>query len=189
MNVLILIFFIICCILLIISINKKREFTEIDNKTIEENEKLQRDKELLEQTILALNESKDSKQKDLDRVNEIINNMNAAARAAFSEFQESLDAEYQKAEKEHDDAIDTLRHSYDELQEILINRTKKERAELDKISATRAAAQEAQLKEQAIKDKLSFYCPQVSDEDLNDAKILKDIEYKLNNPRVLRMLI
>ena len=115
--------------------------------------------------------------------------MNAAARSAFSEYQESLSIEYENAEKEHDHAIDALRHAYDELQDILINRTKIERAELDKISATRAAAMEAQLKEQAIKDKLSFYCPQVPEEDLNDAKILRDIEYKLNNPRVLRTLI
>ena len=47
----------------------------------------------------------------------------------------------------------------------------------------------AQLKEQEIKNKKAFYCPQVPEADLKDAKVLRDIEYKLNNPRILRMLI
>lgn len=54
---------------------------------------------------------------------------------------------------------------------------------------TKESAIKAKLKEEEIKNKKEFYCPQVSKNDLKDIKILKDIEYKLNNPRVLRMLI
>ena len=55
--------------------------------------------------------------------------------------------------------------------------------------STRKKLTKAQLKEQKVKDKQAFYCPQVPEADLKDAKTLHDIEYKLNNPRILRMLI
>ena len=61
--------------------------------------------------------------------------------------------------------------------------------DLEKITATRKAALEAKLKEEEIKNKQAFYCPQVPANELKDVKILQDIEYKLNNPRILRMLI
>lgn len=48
---------------------------------------------------------------------------------------------------------------------------------------------EAQLKEQEIKAQKEYYSINISALELNDVKILRDIEYKLNNPRVLRMLI
>ena len=67
--------------------------------------------------------------------------------------------------------------------------TDKIKKDLEKISSTRAAAMNAQLKEQEIKNKQAFYCPQVPESDLKDAKVLHDIEDKLNNPRILRMLI
>ena len=70
-----------------------------------------------------------------------------------------------------------------------MNDIKNIKQELDKITKMRAAAMEAQLKEEEIKNKQSFYCPQIPRDELKDAKILRDIEYKLNNPRVLRMLI
>ena len=88
-----------------------------------------------------------------------------------------------------DKLLENLKQSYD----AAANKYRLELGEikydLDKISATRAAALEAKRKEQEIKDKQTFYCPQVAENDLKDAKILKDIEYKLNNPRILRMLI
>ena len=93
------------------------------------------------------------------------------------------------AEREYDDAIDSLRLSYDNLQDILMLKIKKVQQDLNKISSTRAAAMEAQLKEEEIKNKQAFYCPQVPEDELKDARTLRDIEYKLNNPRVLRMLI
>lgn len=189
MEFFILLFFIICCILLIINILKKHKYLEIDKEIIEKNKILFNNKEILEKEIKFLNETKENKQIDLDRLNNIIQNMNAAARESFAEYCDSLDQEYKNIEKEHDDAIDSLRYAYDQLQDILIYKTKKQQEELDKISATRAAAMEAQLKEEEIKNKKSFYCPQISEDELKDAKTLKDIEYKLNNPRILRMLI
>ena len=115
--------------------------------------------------------------------------MNAATRDSFREYAEALEQNYNQKEQEYDKLLENLKQSYD----VAANKYRLELGEikydLDKISATRAAALEAKRKEQEIKDKQAFYCPQVTENDLKDAKILKDIEYKLNNPRILRMLI
>lgn len=189
MDYIILGFLILCCILLTISIFKKHNYIEIDNKIKAENEKLLKDKSIYENEIKSLQNNKLEKQKDLEKLNEIIGNMNAAARTAFSEFQDTLDAEYDDVEEEYDRNIETLKQSYDNLQDSLKCKMEIVQKELDKIEATRAAALEAQLKEQEVKNKQSFYCPKIAEADLNDVKVLKTIENKLLNPRVLRMLI
>lgn len=180
---------IIICILLIIDIIKKHKYKQIDKEIQAENEKLLKDKETIINEIKNLDKTKEEKNQILREVENTISNMNAAAHDAFSQYGDTLDKEYEKTEQEYEKAIDDLKLSYDRLQDVLIYKIDLAKKDLDKISATRAAALEAQLKEQEIKDKQSFYCPQVPEVDLKDAKTLRDIEYKLNNPRVLRMLI
>jgi hypothetical protein len=63
------------------------------------------------------------------------------------------------------------------------------RAELEKIRATRAAAMEAQLREEEIKNKATFYTLQLNDADKRDVTYLQSIEYNLREARPLRMLI
>jgi hypothetical protein len=181
--------FIASVIFFITAYTKKEKTNKINKEIEEENEKLLKDKESIINEIKFLNEKKQEKNNDLREIEKITSNVNAAAHDAFSQYCDALDQEYRNIEKEHDDAIDELRIAYDNLQDVLMYKIKQGQAELDKISSTRAAAMEAQLKEQEIKDKQSFYCPQVPEADLKDAKTLRDIEYKLNNPRVLRMLI
>jgi len=188
-DILVIIFFTICIILQIIIIFKKHRHIEIDKNILEKNENLKRESNILENEIKCLNKSKEEKNNELLQIEQITNNMNTAVQKAFTEYCDSLDKEYIITEKEYDEAINTLKQSYNELQNKLIAETAQVQKELDKISSTRAAAIQAQLKEQEIKNKQSFYCPQISDIDLKDVKVLRDIEYKLNNPRVLRMLI
>lgn len=188
-DILVIIFFIICITLQIIIILKKHKHIEIDKNILEKNENLKRESNILENEIKCLNKSKEEKNNELLQIEQITNNMNTAVQKAFTEYCDSLDKEYITTEKEYDEAINTLKQSYNELQNKLIAETAQVQKELDKISSTRAAAIQAQLKEQEIKNKQSFYCPQISDIDLKDVKVLRDIEYKLNNPRVLRMLI
>lgn len=181
--------FIASVIFFITAYTKKEKTNKINKEIEEENEKLLKDKESIINEIKFLNEKKQEKNNDLREIEKITSNVNAAAHDAFSQYCDALDQEYRNIEKEHDDAIDGLRIAYDNLQDILKLKLEMAQKDLDKISATRAAAMEAQLKEQEIKNKQSFYCPQVPEADLKDAKTLRDIEYKLNNPRVLRMLI
>lgn len=188
-DIFIITFLIICCILLVINIIRKHKFLEIDNEIIEKNKKLEIEKAIKSKELEGIEHDLEVKKLALKATEDLTKNINAAAHEAFTQYVDSLDQEYKNAEQEHDHAIDGLRIAYDNLQDLLMYKVKNIQKDLDKISATRAAAMEAQLKEQEIKNKQSFYCPQVPEADLKDAKTLRDIEYKLNNPRVLRMLI
>lgn len=180
---------IMCCILFVILVFKKWKIYEV-NKDIENyNKNLRRERDLITEDIHTLNNSKLEKSKELEKITDITKDINAAAYDAFTQYCESLDTNYKLTEEEYDEAIDSLQEAYDEIQKNLMAETDKIRKELEKISSTRAAAMDAQLKEQEVKDKQAFYCPQVPEADLKDAKTLHDIEYKLNNPRILRMLI
>lgn len=182
-------FFITTCILFYLVVIKKNKNDTINNDIKEKNKQLEMNKTLLENDIKTLTNKKDEQQIELSKLNETINNMDASVRKAFEEYCESLDKEYATIESEWDGSIEEMEENYAAIQMGLMESVQKLKNELEKISATRAAAMEAQLKEQEIKDKQSFYCPQVPEADLKDAKTLRDIEYKLNNPRILRMLI
>lgn len=180
---------IMCCILFIILLFKKWKIYEV-NKDIENyNENLRKERDFIIEDIHTLNNSKLEKSKELEKLTDITKDINAAAYDAFSQYCESLDTKYKLTEEEYDDAIESLEEAYDEIQKNLMAEIDNIKKDLKKISATRAAAMDAQLKEQEVKDKQAFYCPQVPEADLKDAKTLHDIEYKLNNPRILRMLI
>jgi len=188
-NFITFLFFIISCVLFIILIFKKNKIDTINKEIEEKNNELKRNKELLETEIKFLNDKKIEQQSELIQLNAAISNSEDDTRRAFEKYCDSLNKEYFTTEKEYDEYIADLKDTYDKIQDRLIAETSQIKKDLDKISSTRAAALEAQLKEQEIKNKQAFYCPQVPETDLKDAKTLRDIEYKLNNPRVLRMLI
>ena len=62
-------------------------------------------------------------------------------------------------------------------------------AELANIRATRAAALQAQLREQEIKEQATFYTLQINEADKRDIAYLQSIEMNLREARPLRMLI
>ena len=85
-------------------------------------------------------------------------------------------------EEEYTNSLRLLTESYQNIQnnflqdleqkkEEIAGELQKEREILDKVRETRAAAMEAQLREQEIKDKLSFYCLTIKDSELDDIKI------------------
>ena len=94
-----------------------------------------------------------------------------ALRDLFFKKQETMNKEYQEEEKKL-------------LQDLSIVRE-----ELEKIRATKAAAMEAQLREQEIKDKATFYTLQLNEADRRDVAYLQSIEFNLREARPLRMLI
>lgn len=95
----------------------------------------------------------------------------------------------QKLEKEHDELALKLKATYAALEEDLKKELDETRKELDKIRATKTAALEAQLREQEIKDKATFYTLQLDEADKTDISYLRSIEHNLREARPLRMLI
>ena len=116
-------------------------------------------------------------------------NTNENAATAFEQYVAALEQAYNQKEKEFENNIQLLDNSYAIAQKSWIDKQTEVLSDLDRIKNTRAAAMEAQLKEQEIKAQKEYYSLNISALELNDVKILRDIEYKLNNPRVLRMLI
>ena len=63
------------------------------------------------------------------------------------------------------------------------------REELNKMAATRAAAIQAQLKEEEIQKKSEFYSLNIEEINKREAHILQSIESELRDPRPIRMII
>lgn len=118
-----------------------------------------------------------------------INNKEKLSNKAFENYCALLEEQYKKAEDEYAKSQELLKDSYYKIQSDFIKRKEQAENELAQIEATRTAALEAQLKEKEIKEKLSFYCVQVSQNDLDDIKILEGMKNQLHNPRILSMLI
>lgn len=110
-----------------------------------------------------------------------------------------LDREKQLLADQHEE-LDTLASLFYDTQERMTKEIQAEekrmradlasiREELEKIRATRAAALEAQLREEEIKDQATFYTLQINEADKRDISYLQSIEYNLREARPLRMLI
>ena len=108
---------------------------------------------------------------------------------AFENYCEILDKQYKEQEEEYNGHIDSLVEAYAKLQLELMDKAEAAKEELAQVEATRAAAIQAQLKEKEIKEQLAFYCLTIKQNDLNDIKVLDSIKPRLNNPRILSMLI
>ena len=162
---------------------------EIQNKQIE--------KAGVEAQITTLNRS----------IEKMSGDLKATARASFEQYCDTLDYEYVNKEKEFDTNVENLDKLYADqhdafLREMSTNAdqaTKQReqlekdldiiRRELEKIRSTRAAAMDAQLREQEIKNQATFYTLQLNEADRRDVAYLQSIEYNLREARPLRMLI
>lgn len=172
-------FFITSIILFLILLFRKYKIEEVNNKIKEENEKLEREKIAKETALKYLTEQEQK----------AISDQKARMAEAAAMYAETLELSYKDAEMEYDNAIDALRYAYDGIQDTLIAKKEEVQKDLDKISATRAAAIQAQLKEEKIQQQEQFYSLSISDIDKREIKILQSIESELRDPRPIRMII
>ena len=154
---------------------QKNKSTVLDNKLKESNIELNRVRASLE----TLRQNTETAIEDQKRISQ----------QAFENYCNILEQQYKEQEEEYNDHIDSLVESYANLQLELIEKADAAREELSQLEATRTAAIQAQLKEKEIKEKLAFYCLTIKQNDLNDIKVLESIKPRLNNPRILSMLI
>lgn len=202
----ILIILLVIALFYIIYSNKK-QLKQNNGKLKEENEKLLKSNLDLSSQVRTKLEEKDFLEKSIQRIisekenltsqlvqiqssiNEAQTNAEQEARKHMCAYFEVLESNYLLKEKEFDDNVNHLNKTFLQEKERLDEIFKQEKAELDKIKATRAAAIEANLREEEIKNKRSFYCLQLSPRTINDIDILEKTKLQLINPRVLSMLI
>jgi len=111
------------------------------------------------------------------------------SKQAYSDYFSVLDNYYNQVENEFDNKIKNIEQDTDKRIQLIKDQEKEAQADLAKIFATRAAAQEALLREKEIKEQKSFYCLSINDNDLADIKVLERIKPQLTKPRILSMLI
>lgn len=166
--------------------------------------------ELLQEKQIIEVEIKNKQAQMLDltqNIDALSSSSKATARASFEQYCDSLDAEYTLKEQEFDADLENLDKLYADQHDTFLremsentaraNEQKEQlnrdldiiRRELEKIRATRAATMDAQLREQEIKDKATFYTIQLNEADKRDVAYLQSIEYNLREARPLRMLI
>lgn len=192
MAIIITLLFCICLILCFCLFKKHKvdKITKLKNKEIaEENEYLKQSQTQLKysvdqlsheyqrlnnqriETLNELNGLRDNIQNTISQNKEISDN-------AFQEYRKTLEIAYNDYERHFD--IEML---------SLHNQIQETTQELDKLKATRAAAHEALMKEQEIKDNKDNYRLIPSEADLADSRRLEVVKRELNKPRILCMLI
>ena len=191
-----LILILISIILLFVVYNKAKSVHEINTKVDKKNEEIEkRNKELEKEKVNYLNEIEICQQNFLN-IKEAIRDAGMSAeqfykniQQSYNNYEYSLEKDYQEKEEEYDILVKELYKSYDNEQDRILDQIKWEQSKLDNIRSTRAAAIQAQIKEREIKDQLSFYCLQPTENELDDIKALERVKPNLHQPRILCMLI
>lgn len=174
-------------------IELRKDRLETDKRTQDLNLALLEQKSQLEREIKyykGISEEEKAKLRELQEdTQNTLNNQKELAEEAFQNWWSLLEKDYQEKEKEYNSLVQNLKTSYAQEQERLNAEVGVLRKDLDKIRATRDAAIAAQVKEKEIKEKLSFYCLSVNEQDLDDIKKLEKVKNELHSPRILSMLI
>lgn len=172
------------------------EFKELTNKQDKINEIINIKQNEINEKERQLNQAQkqiDIKQKELsnfqDNITKAVENQKQLSQQAYENYCDILQDKYNIEEEEYEAHIKILKETYENLQLEYIEKADAARESLAQIEATRAAAIQAQIKEKEISDNSSFYCLQISDNDLKDIAVLEAVKPKLNNQRILSMLI
>ena len=191
-----IILFILSILLFIKVCYDKKHLVELNTETIEKNKQIEQNNIILNKEKDHLEECKTKLEIDLENIREAMYKAGISAdeftrqlAASAQSFMNLLDKEYQEHEDEYDNHMQLLQESYDKQQDIILNKISQEQSNLDKIRSTRIAAIEAQRREKEIKEKLSFYCLQPTDNEKDDIRALERVKPNLHQPRILCMLI
>lgn len=193
MNILLTIILLIgisICIFIITHTTKKNTEVELENKKrLEKLERLRIEQTAQEQNLVLLKNNINTLNNSIQEKNEELNRLH-------QQSINSLEVEKQLSEQAFDNYFKTLEQQYDKTDKeyaAKVQSCEKElslvQADLDKMREMRAAAQQALLKEQEIKENKDNYRLLPTDADLADIKTLERVKRQLNKPRILSMLI
>ena len=193
MNILLTIILLIgisICIFIITHTIKKNTEVELENKKrLEKLERLRIEQTAQEQNLVLLKNNINTLNNSIQEKNEELNRLH-------QQSINSLEVEKQLSEQAFDNYFKTLEQQYDKTDKeyaAKVQSCEKElslvQADLDKMREMRAAAQQALLKEQEIKENKDNYRLIPTDADLADIKTLERVKRQLNKPRILSMLI
>lgn len=169
------------------------EYNRIEQETkklLEENDRITKD--LIELAKVALVEKeKNSKiyEEETKKLLTSIQECQSNAENAKDSYFAALEQSYLDKENEFDNKIIVLEEKYNQRKKDIQTEINKDLKELEKIQSKRNAAIQAELKEQELKDKLSFHKLSVKEDELEDIKVLERMKDSLKNKRILSQLI
>lgn len=174
------------CVLGFSNLYKKEKYNKeieiANNKLQKENNYLKAEQEVEEIKLKTIQEKRDALLK-------VVEDSQTTAQNAFSNYCEVLETEYNKKAEEYDDLVEKLKNAYSKTFDELYAAAAEERQELDKLKHTRAAAFEAQRKEKEIEANICDYSIALKQDEIDDIQVLERVKSKLNQPRILCMLI
>lgn len=173
------------------------EMIEECNKIEQETKKLleekdQITKDLIELAKVALAEKeKNNKiyEEETKKLLTSIQECQSNAENAKDSYFAALEQSYLDKENEFDNKIIVLEEKYNQRKKDIQTEINKDLKELEKVQSKRNAAIQAELKEQELKDKLSFHKLSVKEDELEDIKVLERMKDSLKNKRILSQLI
>ena len=169
--------------------NKNKDIDSINQKVKEENIKINNENKILTQKKEFIEKEIETRQLSLEKIQETINNANEVSRKAFENYNDLLDKEYNAKEADFDESVKILEESYAEIQAEKLAELDQIKKDLDKMVSTRAAAIQAQLKEEEIQTQQQYYSLSIDEIDKREVRALQSIESELRDPRPIRMII
>lgn len=160
-------------------VNLSNQKKEIELRLYELNQQRDRAIKKLHQQQVEIQQYYTTGKENADKqLNDYCKSIKQAVNQELNVYQQKIDAEKQQ-----------LLKNYQLEKEQIDFQLQSVKNELEKIEATRAAAQEAFLKEEKIKSEKEFYSLQLEDKSLHDIKILQSVEAELIDSRPLKMAI
>ena len=182
------------CIFL--SINRKKLNRDIEDKNYQLEERYKKIKENL------IRQEEEMKHLEIIKSGLIadINNSQEVSYSAFTRYQNSLEESYKMAEEEYDKLTKKLENLYNNCQDSLKKDVEQKEAEykqelnnikqeLTTLKETRAAAIEAQRREELMKLEKDSYRVILTPSELTTIEMINEIKPRLPEPRILCMLI
>lgn len=153
------------------------------NLTIENNNDIIKQERIeLEEQIQANRRTIDAMDKEYQYKKSLIQDANEKAQSEYNLKVTALDKDY-AAKKE------ALQYDFEQQQASVQEQMEEITQELDTMRRMKASTTEAFQKEEALKNDVDKFRLNVSDVDLKDIELLRSIQFKLNKPRILCMLI
>lgn len=173
--------------------------TQIDKANQElkdQNDALRREYTLFQNDCKIAQQALFNKEQELDKLEDKIKNKTDEIANLYKKAEETAATESKLQEQAFLNYCNVLEQEYERQDKDFASKTSLLQTQLavmqedlDKISATRAAARLALQKEQEVKDNKDNYRLPVSDNDLEDIHRLERVKKELHKPRILSMLI
>jgi hypothetical protein len=168
-------------------LNQQIKQTQLSNDKILEERKILQEEIKKEQCRIQEIESEYQSKKQL------ISDAKEAAEREYAERRDNLNNQHNTRYKELQNIFQEkqiqLQAEYDTKKSELDEQMESLRAELDTLQRQKAAVVEAKQKELALKEKADLYRLNISQTELQDIQLLRSIQFRLTNSRILCMLI